>query len=166
MWQPRTFRHSYRGKKAASSFCLATLRLQAIAPARWRPRLGTRSPCFAFWRYAIKRLEIFFVDKTGVRPSHTSRTQNFSSVSSKVDLRPADAASLNAFMATLSPADERLVSSWLLQKMPADAGAMVEKWWLGVRQAVLAPSAQCGDESNKASRTEHRGNHKFAKTNS
>jgi len=53
------------------------------------------------------------------------------------DLRPDDAASLNAFMVTLSPADERLVSSWLLQKMPADAGAMVEKWWLGIRQAVL-----------------------------
>ena len=53
------------------------------------------------------------------------------------DLRPDDAASLNAFMVTLSPADERLVSFWLLQKMPADAGAMVEKWWLGIRQAVL-----------------------------
>jgi DNA primase len=53
------------------------------------------------------------------------------------DLRPADAASLNAFMVTLSPADERLLSSWLVQKMPADAGAMVEKWWLGIRQAVL-----------------------------
>jgi DNA primase len=53
------------------------------------------------------------------------------------DLCPAEAASLNAFMVTLSPADERLVSSWLLQKMPADAGAMVEKWWLGIRQAVL-----------------------------
>jgi DNA primase len=52
-------------------------------------------------------------------------------------LRPGDAASLNAFMVTLSPADERLVSSWLLQKVPADAGAMVEKWWLGIRQAVL-----------------------------
>jgi len=53
------------------------------------------------------------------------------------DLRPGDAASLNAFMVTLSPADERLVSSWLLQKMPANAEAMVEKWWLGIRQAVL-----------------------------
>ncbi|PYJ90702.1 MAG: DNA primase [Verrucomicrobia bacterium] len=53
------------------------------------------------------------------------------------DLRPGDAASLNAFMVTLSPADERLVSSWLLQKVPANAGAMVEKWWLGIRQAVL-----------------------------
>jgi DNA primase len=53
------------------------------------------------------------------------------------ELRPTDAASLNAFMATLSATDEGLVSSWLLQKVPGDAGIMVEKWWLGVRQAVL-----------------------------
>ncbi len=55
----------------------------------------------------------------------------------KTDLRPNDAASLNAFMVTLSSPEERLVSSWLLQKVPANAGAMVEKWWLGIRQAVL-----------------------------
>jgi hypothetical protein len=30
-----------------------------------------------------------------------------------------------------------LVSSWLLQKVPPNAGTMVEKWWLGIRQAVL-----------------------------
>jgi hypothetical protein len=53
------------------------------------------------------------------------------------DLRLDDAASLNAFMVTLSPPEERLVSSWLLQKVPPNAGAMVEKWWLGIRQAVL-----------------------------
>jgi len=40
-------------------------------------------------------------------------------------------------MVTLSPAEERLVSSWLLQKMPENAGAMVEQWWLGIRQTVL-----------------------------
>jgi DNA primase len=55
----------------------------------------------------------------------------------KSDLHPDDAASLNAFMVTLSPSEERLVSSWLLQKVPPNAGAMVEKWWLGIRQAVL-----------------------------
>jgi DNA primase len=55
----------------------------------------------------------------------------------KSDLRPDDAASLNAFMVTLSPPEERLVSSWLLQKVPPNAAAMVEKWWLGIRQAVL-----------------------------
>ena len=53
------------------------------------------------------------------------------------ELRPSDAASLNAFMVTLSPADERLVSSWLLQRVPPNAGTMVEKWWLGIRQATL-----------------------------
>jgi DNA primase len=53
------------------------------------------------------------------------------------DLRPGDATSLNAFMVTLSPAEERLVSSWLLRKMPENAGAMVEPWWLGIRQTVL-----------------------------
>lgn len=55
----------------------------------------------------------------------------------KSDLHPENAASLNAFMATLSPQEERLVSSWLLQKAPPNAEAMVEKWWLGIRQAVL-----------------------------
>jgi DNA primase len=55
----------------------------------------------------------------------------------KSDLHPDDAASLNAFMVTLSPPEERLVSWWLLQKLPPNAGAMVEKWWLGIRQAVL-----------------------------
>src|SRR5437764_4067844 len=34
------------------------------------------------------------------------------------DLRPDDPASLNAFMASLSPGEEALVSSWLLQKAP------------------------------------------------
>ena len=53
------------------------------------------------------------------------------------DLRLSDAASLNAFLASLSSMDERLVSWWLLQKVPADAEGMVEKWWLGIRQGVL-----------------------------
>jgi DNA primase len=55
----------------------------------------------------------------------------------KSDLHPDDAASLNVFMVTLSPPEERLVSSWLLQKVPPTAGGMIEKWWLGIRQAVL-----------------------------
>jgi len=55
----------------------------------------------------------------------------------EAELHSEDAASLNAFMATLAPADERLVSFWLLQKMPANTEATVEKWWLGIRQAVL-----------------------------
>src|SRR5947207_1973039 len=53
------------------------------------------------------------------------------------DLRPTNAASLNEFMATLPSTDEGLVSSLLLQKVPSNAETMVEKWWLGIRQAVL-----------------------------
>jgi DNA primase len=53
------------------------------------------------------------------------------------DLRPEDAASLNAFMTTLSPQDERLISIWLLQKMPAATETMVEKWWQGICQSVV-----------------------------
>jgi DNA primase len=53
------------------------------------------------------------------------------------ELQPDDTASLNAFMATLSPEDERLVSSWLMQKIPAAAESVVDKWWQGICQSVL-----------------------------
>jgi DNA primase len=52
-------------------------------------------------------------------------------------LEPHDTASLNAFMATLSPAEERLISSWLMHKMPASTETMVEKWWQGICQTVV-----------------------------
>ena len=53
------------------------------------------------------------------------------------DLAPDDTASLNAFMATLSPEEERLASSWLMQKMPAATETVVEKWWQGICQSVM-----------------------------
>jgi DNA primase len=53
------------------------------------------------------------------------------------ELHPDDPASLSAFMASLSPAEEALVSAWQLQKVPVAAETMVEKWWLGIRHAVL-----------------------------
>jgi hypothetical protein len=40
-------------------------------------------------------------------------------------------------MATLSPEEERLISSWLMQKMPAAAETVVEKWWQGTCQSVV-----------------------------
>ena len=52
-------------------------------------------------------------------------------------LKPGDTASLNAFMATLSPEEERLVSSWLMQKMPATTETMVEKWWQGICRSAV-----------------------------
>jgi DNA primase len=53
------------------------------------------------------------------------------------DFQPNDTASLNAFMATLSSEEERLVSSWLMQKMPAVTEPVVEKWWHGTCQSVV-----------------------------
>lgn len=52
-------------------------------------------------------------------------------------LEPDDTASLNAFMATLSPEEERLISSWLMQKMPATTETVVEKWWLGICRSAV-----------------------------
>jgi DNA primase len=52
------------------------------------------------------------------------------------ELQPDDTASLNAFMATLSSDEERLISSWLMRKMPSATG-MVEKWWQGICQNVV-----------------------------
>ena len=109
-------------------------RMASVRPLRHR---GTISPCFVFWHY----------DDEEAR--HFLREQNWREILAQVadgeilvrilesDLRLDDAASLNAFMVTLSPPEERLVSSWLLQKVPLNAAAMVEKWWLGIRQAVL-----------------------------
>src|SRR5436305_1308647 len=53
------------------------------------------------------------------------------------ELQPDDPASLNTFMATLSPEEERLISLWLLQKMPTATETMVEKWWQGICQGVV-----------------------------
>jgi hypothetical protein len=52
-------------------------------------------------------------------------------------LRPEDPASLNAFMATLSPAEEAVVSGWLLQRVPPKALAVAQSWWMGLQQAAL-----------------------------
>jgi hypothetical protein len=53
------------------------------------------------------------------------------------EMRPGEPASLNAFMATLAPAEESLVSSWLMQRLPGDPGSIVAGWWQGLRQGVL-----------------------------
>jgi len=53
------------------------------------------------------------------------------------ELEPDDTASLNAFMATLSPEKERLISLWLMQKMPVTTETVVEKWWYGTCQSVV-----------------------------
>jgi DNA primase len=53
------------------------------------------------------------------------------------ELQPDDTASLNAFMATLSQEEERLISSWLMEKMPAATEIVVEKWWQGICRSAV-----------------------------
>jgi DNA primase len=55
----------------------------------------------------------------------------------EAEFDPDDAASLSRFMATLAPAEESLVSSWLLQKVPGNAALVVEEWWRGLEQAAV-----------------------------
>jgi hypothetical protein len=61
------------------------------------------------------------------------------------DLRPDDPASINAFMAGLTSADEALVSTWLLQKMPPNGLEVAKGWWNGLRQAVLRRQLQIAE---------------------
>jgi len=65
------------------------------------------------------------------------------------ELRANEPASLNAFMATLSAEEEGLISSWLLQKMPANAIAVVEGWWKGLQQAALRRQLEVAESRMK-----------------
>jgi hypothetical protein len=53
------------------------------------------------------------------------------------NLRPADPASLNAFMSEMTAEEEGLVSAWLMQKVPANAVEVTESWWKGLMQQAL-----------------------------
>jgi DNA primase len=55
----------------------------------------------------------------------------------EADLRPDEPASLNSFMSKLSAEEEGLVSAWLMQKVPANAGEVAESWWKGLMQGAL-----------------------------
>ena len=68
------------------------------------------------------------------------------------DLRPDDPASLNAFMAGLSPGEEALVSGWLLQKMPPNGSEVAQGFWNGLRQAALRRQLQIAEGRMKLPR--------------
>jgi DNA primase len=70
----------------------------------------------------------------------------------ETELRPDDPASLNAFMAGLSPGEEALVSGWLLQKMPPNGLAVAEGFWNGLRQAALRRQLQIAEGRMKLPR--------------
>src|SRR5204862_2137847 len=70
----------------------------------------------------------------------------------ETDLRPDDPASLNAFMAKLSPGEEALISGWLLQKMPPNGLAVAQGFWNGLRQAALRRQLQIAEGRMKLPR--------------
>ncbi len=68
------------------------------------------------------------------------------------DLRTDDPPSINTFMARLSPGDEALVASWLLQKMPPNGLEVARGWWNGLRQATLRRQLQIAEGRMKLPR--------------
>jgi DNA primase len=83
--------------------------------------------------------------------SHTPDAQVLGHIL-EADLRPDDPASLNAFMASLGPGEEGLVSSWLMQKMPPNGVEVAQGWWNGLRQAVLRRQLQIAEGRMKLPR--------------
>ena len=65
------------------------------------------------------------------------------------EVRPDDPASLNRFMSSLPPAEESLVSAWLLQKIPSNAGTVAREWWHGLRLPVLRRRLQAAESRLK-----------------
>ena len=63
----------------------------------------------------------------------------------EADIAPDDPASVNAFMATLRPEEEALVSSWLLQRLPPNAAAVARDWWSGLQQAAVRRQLQIAE---------------------
>jgi hypothetical protein len=55
-------------------------------------------------------------------------------------------------MASLSPGEEALVSSWLLQKMPPNALEVAQGWWNGLRVAALRRQLQIAEGRMKLPR--------------
>ena len=67
----------------------------------------------------------------------------------EADIRPGDPASLSSFMATLPPAEESLIASWLVQKLPQNAGVVAQDWWRGLRQAGLRRQLEVAESRMK-----------------
>jgi DNA primase len=61
------------------------------------------------------------------------------------NLQPDDPASTTAFLATLSPEEEALASSWLLQRVPPQANAVARDWWGGLQQAAVRRQLQIAE---------------------
>jgi DNA primase len=67
------------------------------------------------------------------------------------DLKLSEPAALNAFMSTLTPTEESLVSGWLMQKLPDNAAVLAEEWWRGIRQGIVRKQLAMAQARMKAS---------------
>ena len=67
----------------------------------------------------------------------------------EADLRPDEPASLTAFMAGLPATEEALISSWLLQKLPADPVNVAQEWWRGLRRAGVRRQLETAESRMK-----------------
>lgn len=140
--------------KICARLGLSTLDFGAMVPHRKRdsvpasePQTSSAGESAPAPRHDIRMLCLLALRDEGARDF--LRGQNWREVLAQIpgteilvrilesDWHVSDAASLSAFMARLSPAEERMVSSWLLEKMPGNTAEMAERWWLGIRQAVL-----------------------------
>jgi hypothetical protein len=54
-------------------------------------------------------------------------------------------------MSTLTPAEESLVSGWLMQKLPENAAVLAEEWWRGIRQGIVRKQLAMAQAKMKAS---------------
>jgi len=52
-------------------------------------------------------------------------------------------------MASLPPAEESVIAGWLVQRLPANAGAVTEDWWRGLRQAALRRQLEAAESKMK-----------------
>jgi DNA primase len=55
----------------------------------------------------------------------------------EANLDPTDLASLNFFQTTLTPAEESVVSGWMLQRLPTNPAEVAREWWNGLERAIL-----------------------------
>lgn len=67
----------------------------------------------------------------------------------EADLRPDEAASTAAFLATLPSGEEALASSWMLQKLPPNGDRVARDWWAGLRQAAVRRELQTAESRMK-----------------
>ena len=63
----------------------------------------------------------------------------------EAELDPEDPASVNAFMAGLPTAEEAIVSSFMLQKIPPNPAAVARDWWIGLQQATVRRQLQIAE---------------------